>query len=178
VTHGHFDHCADVCEIANNNRAMIIATYETANQVACDCPDPVIDTLGFGAKKAYDFGFVRVTPAWHGSGVAGALPSGFVVNFFGSVIYFAGDTGLFSDMKLLGELEDIDYAVLPIGGYFTMGPEDAALAANFVRAKGVFPVHYNTWPPIEQDVNAFKQLVEAQFNIPVYALAPGESKEL
>lgn len=173
VTHGHPDHCADVPEVVTNNKAMIVGTFEVANEVAKSCPGASVDTPGFGAKKEYEFGFIRVTPAWHGSGIAGALPCGFIVKFYEKVIYFAGDTGLFLDMKLLGQLEEIDYAVLPIGNYFTMGPDDAVLAAEFLNAKAVIPVHYNTWPPIEQDPVAFKDKLKAKADIPVIILDPG-----
>jgi L-ascorbate metabolism protein UlaG (beta-lactamase superfamily) len=178
VTHGHFDHCADAAQIVDNNRALLVGTPEVARYVADQCHNPMVETLGFGAKKTYDFGFIRVTPAWHGSGIAGALPCGFIVGFYDKVVYFAGDTGLFGDMKLLGELENIDYAVLPIGNYFTMGPDDAVLAAEFLKAKTVIPIHYNTWPPIEQNPNEFERKMAAHNNIAVIILEPGAEVEL
>jgi L-ascorbate metabolism protein UlaG (beta-lactamase superfamily) len=172
VTHGHPDHCADAPEIVNNNQALLVATYEVAYEVANSCPGAALETLGFGAKKDYEFGYIRVTPAWHGSGIAGALPCGFIVKFYDKVVYFAGDTGLFLDMKLLGRIEEIDYAVLPIGNYFTMGPEDAVIAAEFLKAKAVIPIHYNTWPSIEQDPLTFKNNLETKTGIPAIILDP------
>ena len=172
VTHGHYDHVVDAPEIVRNNKALLIGTPEIAKEVGNKCAGARIETLGFGAKKEYEFGFVRVTPAWHGSGVAGALPCGFIVKFFGKVFYFAGDTGLFGDMKLLGQLEKIDYAILPIGNYYTMGPEDALIAAEFLNTKAVIPIHYNTWPVIEQDAVVFKNQVEAKTGIPVILMDP------
>ena len=173
VTHCHFDHMIDAPEIVDNNQAMLIGTPEVANEVGKSCAaGALIDTPGIGGKKDYDFGFIRVTPAFHGSGVAGGHACGFIVNFYGQVVYFAGDTSLFGDMKLLSQLEKIDYAVLPIGGYFTMGPEDAALAVEFLKPRAVIPMHYNTWPPIEQDPVVFKKLVEEKTGIPVMVVEP------
>lgn len=174
VSHCHPDHMADAPEIVKNNRAMLIGTFEVAHEVAKLCEGAEVDTPGLGAKKAYEFGYIRVTPAIHGSGVAGGFPCGFVVNFYGKTVYFACDTGLFGDMKLLGQMESIDYAALPIGGYYTMGPDDAALAVEFLNPKAVIPVHYNTWPIIEQDPSAFKSQVEGRYGKPVRVMAPGE----
>ena len=95
--------------------------------------------------------------------------------FRSTKVYFAGDTGLFGDMELIGRLEKIDYALLPIGDNFTMGPADAAEAAGMIKPKVVIPMHYNTWPLIEQDPHAYKADVEKRFNIPVHILNPGET---
>lgn len=178
VTHGHFDHCVDAAEIVNNNNATLISTPDVAKEIAQSCKGATVDTPAIGGKKNYEFGYIRVTPAFHGAGIAGALPCGFIVKFYDKVVYFAGDTGLFSDMKLLGELENIDYAVLPIGDYYTMGPDDAALAVEFLKAKAVVPIHYNTWPVIEQDPIAFKNKVESKTDAKVIVLDPGTETTL
>ena len=134
--------------------------------------------MHLGGTYKFPFGKVRVTMAFHGSGVAGGHACGFVVDFYGTKLYFAGDTALFSDMQLLPELDKFDYAVLPIGGNFTMDPDDAALAAKFLKPKYVIPVHYNTWPPIEQDVYAYKTYVEETTPTKVLVVDPGQTIEI
>jgi L-ascorbate metabolism protein UlaG (beta-lactamase superfamily) len=176
VSHGHFDHLGDTIEIAKRNGATVISTAEVANL----CADQGCKTHGMhlGGKHSFDFGFVRLTLAFHGSGVPGGHACGFIVNFFGTTIYFAGDTGLFGDMALLGRLEKIDYALLPIGDNFTMGPSDAAEAVGFIKPGTVIPMHYNTWPLITQSASIFKADVEARFMIPVKILDPGQTLSL
>ena len=135
-----------------------------------------------GGTIAFAGGSVKFTPAWHSSSymdgekqVAIGVPAGLIVRFDGRVFYFAGDTGLFGDMRLIGE-EGIDVAILPIGDHFTMGPDDAARAAEFVAAKTVIPCHYNTFPPIRQDPEAFRAKLAARLpDAKVVILAPGES---
>ena len=131
----------------------------------------------FGTFK-FPFGKVRLTLAFHGSGIPGGHACGFVVDFYDTKFYFAGDTALFGDMQLLPQLDAFDYAILPIGGNFTMDPKDAAIAAKFLAAKYVIPVHYNTWPPIAQDVEAYKADVEANTASKVLIVKPGETIEL
>ena len=101
-----------------------------------------------------------------------------IVDFYGTTVYFAGDTGIFGDMSLLGQLEKLDYAILPIGNTFTMGPEDARLAVKLLGVKKVIPVHYNTWPKIAQDPKKFKAAVEKDGVAQVFIVAPGESLTL
>ena len=134
--------------------------------------------MHLGGTYMFPFGKVRVTLAFHGSGVAGGHACGFVVDFYGTKLYFAGDTALFSDMQLLPRLDPFDYAVLPIGGNFTMDPKDAAIACEFLKAKTVIPIHYNTWPPIAQDVEAFKADVEAKTASKVLIVKPGTAVEI
>ena len=134
--------------------------------------------MHLGGTYMFPFGKVRVTLAFHGSGVAGGHACGFVVDFYGTKLYFAGDTALFSDMQLLPKLDPFDYEVLPIGGNFTMDPKDAAIAADLLKAPTVIPIHYNTWPPIAQDVNAFKADVEANTASKVLIVKPGEVVDL
>ena len=133
---------------------------------------------------AFDGGTVKLVPAWHTSSyfdgereVAPGVPAGLVVRMGGATVYFAGDTCLFGDMRLIGE-EGLDVAVLPIGDHYTMGPADAARAAGFLNARTVIPCHYNTFPPIRQDPREFQRLVEAQTEARCVVLAPGESHQV
>lgn len=176
ISHGHFDHLGSAFEIAKNCDATIISTAEICGLAeAAGCK---AHAMHLGGTFMFPFGKVRVAMAFHGSGVPGGHACGFVVDFYGTKVYFAGDTALYSDMQLLPQLEAFDYAVLPIGGNFTMDPKDAAIAAKFLQAKYVIPVHYNTWPPITQDVDAYKADVEATTSSKVLIVKPGETIEL
>ncbi|HWR08668.1 metal-dependent hydrolase [Sporomusa sp.] len=175
VSHGHGDHLGDTVQIAKRTGATVIATAELAALVGQqDCANI---SMHLGGKRTFDFGYVRVTPAFHGSGVPGGHAAGFIVSFFGKTVYFAGDTALFGDMALLGRLEKIDYALLPIGDNYTMGPADAFEAVKLLNPRAVIPMHYNTWPLIAQSPEAFKAKVE-ELHIPVHIVAPGESINL
>lgn len=176
ISHGHFDHLGSAFEIAKNCDATIISTAEICGLAeAAGCK---AHAMHLGGTFMFPFGKVRVAMAFHGSGVPGGHACGFVVDFYGTKVYFAGDTALYSDMQLLPQLDAFDYAVLPIGGNFTMDPKDAAIAAKFLQAKYVIPVHYNTWPPITQDVDAYKADVEATTSSRVLIVKPGETIEL
>jgi len=172
TSHGHDDHLGDTIGIAVRTGATVITTAEIAK--LCNEQGCATHAMHIGGKHTFDFGYVRITPAFHGSGVLGGHACGFIVNFFGKTIYFSGDTGIFGDMSLLGRLENIDYALLPIGDNYTMGPSDAAEAANLLRTANVVPMHYDTWPIIAQDPTAFKKDVEERFKIPVHIVNPGE----
>jgi L-ascorbate metabolism protein UlaG (beta-lactamase superfamily) len=172
VSHAHQDHLGDTVEIATRTGALVISTYEVAN--LCGEKGAKIHPAHIGGKVKTDFGYVRLTQAFHGAGVPGGHACGFVVNFEGVTIYFAGDTGIFGDMELLGRLEEIDYALLPIGDNFTMGPDDALEAVRMLKPKKVIPMHYNTWPPIEQDPQAFKHAVERETRADVIIMKPGK----
>ncbi|MDF2570507.1 MAG: hypothetical protein K0R55_2111 [Sporomusa sp.] len=175
VSHGHGDHLGDTVDIAKRTGATVIATAELAALVGQqDCANI---SMHLGGKRSFDFGYIRITPAFHGSGVPGGHAAGFIVNFFGKTIYFAGDTALFGDMSLLGRLEKIDYALLPIGDNYTMGPDDAIEAVKLLNPRTVIPMHYNTWPLIAQSPEYFKENVEA-LNIPVHIMNPGQSIDL
>lgn len=175
VSHGHGDHLGDTVDIAKRTGATVISTAELAALAGQqDCANI---SMHLGGKRSFDFGYVRITPAFHGAGIPGGHAAGFIVNFFGKTIYFAGDTALFGDMALLGRLEKIDYALLPIGDNFTMGPADAVEAAKLLNPRAVIPMHYNTWPVITQSPEAFKEEVE-KLNIPVHIMHPGQSIEL
>lgn len=176
VSHAHFDHLGDTEAIAKQSDALVISTAEVAR--LCEGKGLKAHGMHIGGKRAFDFGYVRVTPAFHGAGVEGGHACGFVVQFHGKRAYFAGDTGLFSDMKLIGELEPLDVAFLPIGDNFTMGADDAALAAEYLGARIVIPMHYNTWPLIQADPVQFQKKVEAKTSSRVAVLRPGEIFDL
>ncbi len=181
ISHGHFDHVADAAEIANRNDATVVANYEIATWFGKK--HGVKNTIGMniGGQTELDFGNVKMTQAIHSSqlpdGSYGGNPAGFVLTIEGRKIYFACDTALFSDMQLIGNV-GIDLAVLPIGDLFTMGIDDSIEAIKLIRPKQVLPTHYNTWPPIEQDANAWAKLVTAQTSAQPIVLNPGNSHEL
>lgn len=175
VSHAHFDHHADTYAIAENSSATVISTAEIATEAqGRGC---AAHALHIGGRHAFPFGSVKLTPALHGSGIAGGHACGFLVDYHGKKIYFAGDTGLFGDMKLIGE-PGLDLALLPIGDNFTMGPEDAVTAASMLKAATVIPYHYNTWPLIEVDPGAFSDAVEQKTGSRCVILAPGEKHTL
>lgn len=171
VTHAHQDHLGDTVAIAKRTGAKVVTTAEIARMLRDQGVDVI--PMSIGGKKKFDFGYVRVTPAVHGSGIAGGIAAGFIVNFYGTVVYHAGDTSLFGDMALLAQLESIDYALLPIGDNYTMGPDDAVIAVGMLKPKVVVPMHYNTNPLIIQSPEAFKKAVEAKHGVPVKIMAPG-----
>lgn len=173
LTHWHVDHLGDTFKIARDNNSQVISTFEMAK--TCEARKIRAHSMHLGGKHKFDFGFVRVTPAFHGSGIPGGHACGFIVKFFDHVIYHTGDTCLFGDMKLLGELEKIDLALVPIGDNYTMGISDAAMAVEFIGAKQVIPMHYNTFPVIECDPQEFKKEVEERTSAQCIILAPGES---
>jgi L-ascorbate metabolism protein UlaG (beta-lactamase superfamily) len=176
VSHYHGDHLGDAYAIAKKNDALIITTAEIAH----DAEQHGIKAHAqhIGGAHLYPFGKVILTPAFHGSGIPGGHACGFIVEFNGQTFYFAGDTSLFGDMKLIGKLHPLDYAFLPIGDNFTMGPESAAYAADLLKAKTVIPIHYNTWPLIHQDPEAFKKNVEEKTTSRVLIVKPGTTVEL
>ncbi|BCJ88012.1 metal-dependent hydrolase [Effusibacillus dendaii] len=182
VTHGHADHLGDSIDIATRNDAPIIAPFELA--AYCASKGAPIHPMHLGGAHQFDFGRIKLTIAFHGSAIEdpngmiyAGNPSGILLTMEGKTFYHAGDTALFSDMKLIGELNKIDVAALPIGDNFTMGPDDAVLAANWIGAKKVIPMHYNTFPLIEQDAEAFAARLQPA-GIEGLALKPGQSIEV
>lgn len=176
ISHAHFDHLGDAPAIAQKTNAMLIAIPEVLK--LCKGAKN-IHPMNIGGSAALPFGSVRMTAAIHSSGVAGGLACGFVIRFKeGPTVYYSGDTALFSDMQIIGTKEKIDYAILPIGDNFTMGNEDAARAAQMLRAHNVIPIHYNTWPAIKQDPNIFRQITESLAAVKVHIVNPGDSLEL
>lgn len=180
VSHGHHDHVADVVSIAQRTGARVVANFEIAQWLANK--HGIGNTLGMnlGGKVALPFGTVKMTVAWHSSqlpdGSDGGNPGGFLLTLADGTVYFPCDTALFSDMRQIAH--GVDLAVLPIGDLFTMGPEDALEAVKLIEPKRVIPNHYNTWPPIEQDANAWAQAVRDQTASEPNVLEPGEKLTL
>lgn len=164
LTHGHGDHIGDAVQIAKANGATVIAPFELANY--CAEQGAEVHPMHIGGAHEFSFGRVKLTIAHHGSaapdGTYTGNPCGFVVTMDGKTIYHAGDTGLFLDMKLIGELDPIDVAMLPIGDNFTMGIDDAVKATEFLRPKMVIPMHYKTFDVIEVDPQRFAEKVAAK----------------
>lgn len=162
VTHAHSDHLGDTVELAKRTGALVISTVEIVNYLASQGLDR-LHGMQPGGSFDFDFGRVKFTPAIHGSSIVLedgtsltlGLATGILLTADEQTIYHVGDTALYSDMKLIGEREDIDLAFVPIGDNFTMGPEDAKIAVGWLRAKHVVPIHYNTFPLINQDPKAF-----------------------
>lgn len=184
LTHGHFDHVGDAYSILQANKATLIAVYELANYFADK--GAKVHAMHIGGAFHFPFGRVKLTQAFHGSGyfpkggdrhIYMGMPAGFLLTLGDKTIYHSGDTGLFGDMKLIGELNKIDVAFLPIGDNFTMGPEDALVAAKFLKPKTVVPIHFNTFPLIAQDSKEFVRHLEKR-GIEGKVLVPGEKWEL
>ncbi|MCY0875519.1 MAG: metal-dependent hydrolase [Firmicutes bacterium] len=182
VTHGHGDHVGDTVAIAKRTGAQVVSTYELATWLGKQGVN--VHPMGQGGAHEFDFGRVKWTMAFHGGAIEtpegmiyGGPPSGVLLRAEGKTIYHAGDTALFGDMKMIGDLSTIDLAILPIGDNFTMGPEDARLAAQWLKAKQVLPVHYNTFPLLAQDGEAFVASLKP-FGIGGQALKPGQSMEV
>jgi L-ascorbate metabolism protein UlaG (beta-lactamase superfamily) len=177
LTHGHGDHYGDIEAIAKRTGAQVVAIVEIANELGGAGVENVSDP-NMGGTVEFDDVWVRLVPAWHTSTTPGgtaSVPAGIVVGLGGKVVYHLGDTALFSDLRLPGERDSIDVALMPIGGHYTMDRIDAVKAAGLVGASTVIPCHYDTFPPIETDSAAFKSDVEAQTSSKVELLQPGES---
>lgn len=179
LTHGHGDHLGDTVAIAKRTGAPVVAIVEVANELAGEGLD-VVD-LNLGGTHVFDGGWVRIVPAWHTGLTPNGTPhtpAGLVINLGGRTIYHLGDTALFSDLALPSKRDAIDLALIPIGGRYTMDRHDAVEAARLVAAPQVVPVHYDTFPPIETDAEAFKAEVEAAGVAKVTVLAPDASVEV
>lgn len=178
VSHGHFDHVADVAAIAHRTGAAVVAIFEISEWFKNQ--QNVEESLGMnlGGGVQLPFGHVKLVPALHSTqlpdGSCGGTAAGYVLTVEQKKIYFACDTGLFSDMRLFGR-EGLDLAVLPIGDLFTMGPDDALEAVKLLAPRQVVPDHYNTWPPIEQDAAAWADRVRAQTEAEPIVIQPGET---
>ncbi len=178
VTHGHFDHLGDAVEIAKNCNAPVIAPFELV--AYCQNKGAQGHPMHIGGSYQFPFGKVKLTIAHHGSTTdTGAVgnPCGFLIIMDGRTIYHAGDTGLFLDMKLLGEMNDIDVALLPIGGNFTMDIDDAIKAVELLQPKVAIPMHYNTFDVIRQDPKRFAEGLQGS-STKVVILEPGQSYEV
>lgn len=166
LTHGHNDHVGDTVELAKKHDALVVAPNELADYLSWQ--GVRVHNMHIGGAHTFDFGTVKYTQAFHGSSyvtedqqiIYTGMPGGILFTAEDTTIYHAGDTALFSDMKLIGERHPIDIAFIPIGDNFTMGPEDAATAVEFLQPKLAVPIHYNTFPVIEQDPTYFAKLVK------------------
>lgn len=179
VSHGHFDHIADAAKIANRTGATVVSNYEITTWLAKNHGVQNVVGGNLGGSAKLPFGRVKLTLAFHSSslpdGSNGGNPSGFLISLEGGPkIYFACDTALFGDMRLIGGGE-LDVAVLPIGDLFTMGPEDAVEAVKLLKPKRVIPSHFGTWPPIAQDANQWAAQVRAHTSAEPVVLEVGGS---
>jgi len=188
ISHGHADHIADAVPIAKRTGAHCVAIVELAKWLEGQGIEDVSDP-NFGGTVEFDWGYVSLVPAWHTNTIPGSEDSpfsaehgiaigpaaGLVIKLGETTVYHAGDTCLFSDMKLIAQRSDIDVALLPIGGHYTMDRHDAVLAAEFVGAGTVIPMHYDTFPAIATDSDAFKSDVESKTSSQVVLLKPGEA---
>ncbi len=173
LTHGHPDHYGDIVDIAKRTDAQVVAIAEVASELGEQGLENVADpniggTVALQGDPSGDTlrgegGWVRLTPAWHtGTTPNGTAhtPAGLVINLGGKTVYHVGDTALFSDIRLAGERDELDAAIVCIGGHYTMDRRDAAIACEWIGAPVVIPCHYDTFPPIETDAQAFKADVE------------------
>ena len=188
MTHAHVDHCADAVAVGKRTGASFVAQSEIANVLGEQGLEDVADP-NFGGTVEFDWGWVKLVQAFHSSTWAGSEDrpfsptpgtvtgpaGGLVINFAGKTLYHLGDTALFGDLRLIAERTPPDVAFIPIGGHYTMDRHDAVIAAEFVGADTVIPIHFNTFPPIETDAEAFKSDVESKTSSKVVVLAPGES---
>ncbi|KIH70096.1 metal-dependent hydrolase [Salinicoccus roseus] len=179
LTHGHNDHVGDTVEIAKNNDATVVAPVELAGYLE----GQGLETIGMniGGRKTFEFGSIKFVHAFHSSSFTDddgnvhytGMPTGIIIEAGEKKVYHAGDTGIFGDMKLISDLNGpFDVAFVPIGDHFTMGIEDAAYATDeLIRPKVAVPVHYDTFPPIKQDAETFKNSAKTE----VQVLKPGET---
>ncbi|HZG49976.1 MAG TPA: metal-dependent hydrolase [Thermoleophilaceae bacterium] len=180
LTHGHFDHWGDVVDIAKRTGAQCVAMKELAEELGEEGIENAADP-NLGGTVEFDGGWVRLVPAWHTSTTPGGTvntPAGLVINLGGKTVYHLGDTALFSDLRLVGERDEIDAALVCIGGHYTMDRHDAVTACELIGARTVIPCHYDTFPPIETDAEAFKAEVEGRTRSSVELLEPGGSLTL
>jgi L-ascorbate metabolism protein UlaG (beta-lactamase superfamily) len=178
LTHGHADHYGDVVEIAKRTGAPVVAMAEIASELAELGVDPVHDP-NLGGTVAFDWGWVKLVPAWHSSTTPNgtvSTPAGMLVMVGERLVYHLGDTALFSDIQLIARRGNhVNVALVPIGGHYTMDRFDAVAACEWIGADEVIPIHYNTFPLIETDAQAFKSDVENATESKVVVLDPGET---
>ena len=178
LTHGHADHLGDTVDIAKRAGCPVVAIVELADEIGGAGVEQVHDP-NLGGTVKFDWGWVKLVPAWHTAVTPSGTPhtpAGLVVHVDGTTVYHLGDTCLFSDLQLVARRGNpIDVAIMPIGGHYTMDRWDAVEAANLVGARTVIPCHYDTFPPIETDAQAFKADVESATSSQVHVLQPGET---
>jgi L-ascorbate metabolism protein UlaG (beta-lactamase superfamily) len=188
ISHGHVDHMADAVGVATRTGAECVAIVEIANWLEEQGVEKVYDP-NLGGTVGFDWGWVKLVPAWHTSTLPGSAEApfsptsgtvtgtaaGLLINLGGVTVYHAGDTCLFGDMKLIAERNPVDVALLPVGGHYTMDRHDGVVAAELIGAGTVIPMHFDTFPPIQTDTAAFKADVEAKTSSSVVVLEPGQS---
>ncbi len=188
ISHGHADHMADAVAVAKRTGAEAVAVVEIANWLEEQGVETVHDP-NLGGTVEFDWGWVKLVPAWHTSTLPGSaespfspttgtpvgVPAGLVIRLGETTIYHTGDTCLFGDMKLIAERNPPDVVLLPIGGHYTMDRHDAVVAVEFIGAPTAIPMHYDTVPAIETDAEAFKADVESQTASKVVLLKPGQA---
>jgi L-ascorbate metabolism protein UlaG (beta-lactamase superfamily) len=181
ISHGHFDHIDDAAAIANRCGSKVLANFEIATWLAEKHKVKDVVGMNHGGSVDMPFGRAKFVPAIHSSvlpdGTYGGNAGGWVLSLPEGNVYFACDTALFSDMQLIGQM-GIELAVVPIGDLYTMGPDDAVLATKFINPKRVTPCHYNTWPPINQDADAWAKKTKADTSAKPIVLKPGEKFSL
>jgi L-ascorbate metabolism protein UlaG (beta-lactamase superfamily) len=177
LTHGHADHYGDTVDIAKRTGAEVLAIVEIADELSEQGIETVHDP-NMGGTVTFDWGWVKVVPAWHTSTTPNgtvSLPAGLLIYIGDKLVYHLGDTALFSDLQLIARRGNhVNVALVPIGGHYTMDRFDAVTACEWVGADVAIPIHYDTFPPIETDAAAFKSDVENATDTKVLALAPGE----
>jgi L-ascorbate metabolism protein UlaG (beta-lactamase superfamily) len=177
LTHGHADHFGDVVDIAKRTGATVVANTELANELS-ESLENVFDP-NIGGTVKFDWGAVKLVPAWHtATSPNGTVhtPAGLLIFIGDRLVYHLGDTALFSDLQLIARRGDkVDLALVPIGGHYTMDRYDAVTAVEFIQPQQVIPCHYNTFPPIETDAQAFKEDVQNAGFSEVIVLEPGAS---
>jgi L-ascorbate metabolism protein UlaG (beta-lactamase superfamily) len=178
LTHGHADHYGDIVDIAKRTGAPVVAIAEIATELGELGVENVFDP-NLGGTVKFDWGWVKLVPAWHTSTTPNgtvSTPAGMLVMVGERLVYHVGDTALFSDLKLIAQRGNhVNVALVPIGGHYTMDRFDAVTACEFIGADEVIPIHYDTFPPIETDAQAFKADVENATESKVVVLAPGET---
>jgi L-ascorbate metabolism protein UlaG (beta-lactamase superfamily) len=180
VTHGHGDHIGDTVAIAKRTGADVVAIVEIAGELSEDGVEKVHNP-NLGGTVTFDWGSAKLVPAWHTSTTPKGtvnVPAGAIVELGGTTVYHLGDTALFGDLELIGSRHEIDLALIPIGGHFTMDRHDAVEAARMIGARQVIPCHYDTFPIVATDAQAFKADVETSTASEVIVLAPGETHSL
>jgi L-ascorbate metabolism protein UlaG (beta-lactamase superfamily) len=191
VTHGHADHVADAAAVSKRTGAPVIAMVELAKWFDAQGVEQTFDP-NLGGVVEFDWGWAKLVQAFHSNTAPGEGPepfsaetgtpigqaAGIVLQLDGTTVYHLGDTCLFGDLKLIAERTPVDVALVPIGGHYTMGIDDAAYACGLIGAKTVLPMHYNTFPAIEADSSEFKAKVEAQTSSRVLTPKPGETVQV
>lgn len=181
LTHGHGDHLGDSVYLSKRDNATIVAPFELAKY--CEAQGAITHPMHIGGGHQFQFGHVKLTQALHGSGIRtetgfiyGGNPCGFVLKTEGKILYHAGDTGLFGDMELIGQINALDLAMLPIGDNFVMGIDDAVRAVGMLKPKNVIPMHYNTREIMKQDPREFEEKVGKKSKVLI--MNPGDTINL